>query len=87
MTLNFPNQNRSYDERRNFIRFWGYDSAMEIPFFIEVEAIFKLNPQAGDAETGCLDAFDSARDRIHTVARRVYSRARKGPYLLVSADF
>ena len=87
MTLNFPNTNRSYDAKRNLIRFWGYDSALEISFFIEVSAILKLNPQASDAEFGCLDAFDDARDRIHDVARRVYSRARKGPYLLVAADF
>ena len=87
MTLNFPNENRSYDAKRNLIRFWGYDSAMEIQFLIEVGAIFKLNPRASDEETGYLYAFDGARDRIYRAARRAYSRAHKGAYLLVAADF
>ena len=30
MTLDFPNESRSYDAKRNLVRFWGYDSALEI---------------------------------------------------------
>ncbi len=87
MTLNFPNGNRSYDTRRNLIRFWGYDSALEISFFVEVSALYKLNPQTRNVEAGYLEAFDAARDRIHETARKVYSRARKDAYLLAAADF
>jgi hypothetical protein len=87
MTLNFPNGSRSYDARRNLIRFWGYDSALEISFFLEVSALCKLNPQTSNLEAGYLEAFDAARDRIHETARKVYSRARKGAYLLAAADF
>ena len=54
MTLNFPNGSRSYDARRNLIRFWGYDSALEISFFVEVSALNKLNPQTRNAEAGYL---------------------------------
>jgi hypothetical protein len=87
MTLNFPNGSRSYDARRNLIRFWGYDSALEISFFVEVSALNKLNPQTRNAEAGYLEAFDAARDRIHETAREVYSRTCKGVYLLAAADF
>ena len=87
MTLVFPNHNRSYDERRMLVRFWGYDSALEIAFFIEASALHKLNPQTRNAEAGYLEAFDAARDRIHETARKVYSRAGDGAYLLAAADF
>jgi hypothetical protein len=87
MTVNFPNVSRSYDARRNLIRFWGYDSALEIPFFLEVSALFRLIPQTTDVEAGYLEAFDAARDRIHEAARKVYSRSHKGVYLLAAADF
>ena len=87
MTLNFPNGSRSYDAKRNLIRFWGYDSALEIPFFVEVSALYKLIPQTRSAEAGYLEAFDAARARIHDTARKVYSRANKDAYLLAAADF
>jgi len=87
MTLNFPNGSRSYDERRNYIRFWGYDSAMEVPFFLEVNALFKLDPQTRELEAGYLEVFDTALDQIHEVARKVYAQARRGAYLLAAADF
>lgn len=87
MTLNFPNASRSYDARKNLIRFWGHDSALEISFFVEVKALHKLNPQTKDAEAGYLEAFDAVRDRIHETARKVYSRAGQEAYLLAAADF
>jgi hypothetical protein len=87
MTLNFPNESRSFDARRNLVRFWGYDSALEISFFVEAGALCKLNPKTRTGEAGYLDAFDAARDRIHETARKAYSRARKGTYLLAAADF
>ena len=87
MTLNFPNGSRSYDARRNLIRFWGYDSALEISFFVEVSALHKLYPLTRTVEAGYLEAFDAVRDRIHETARKVYSRACKGVYLLAAADF
>jgi len=87
MTLNFPNGSRSYDARRNLIRFWGYDSALEISFFVEVSALQKLIPKTRDAESGYLEAFDAARDRIYEAARKVYSRTYEDAYLLAAADF
>lgn len=87
MTLQFPNTSRSYDARRNFIRFWGYDNSMEVSFFVEVSALHKLDPQMGNVEAGYLEAFDAARDRIHETARRIYSKAPNDAYLLAAADF
>jgi len=87
MALNFPNRSRSYDATKSLIRFWGYDSALEISFFVEVSALNKLNPQTKNVEAGYLEAFDAARDRIHEIARKVYSRNRKGAYVLAAVDF
>lgn len=87
MTLNFPNESRSYDERRHLIRFWGHDSALEISFFLDVAALYKLDPLTRDVEAGFLEAFDAARDRIHEAARKVYSRNRKDAYLLAASNF
>lgn len=87
MTLNFPNESRSYDERRHLIRFWGHDSALEISFFVEVAALYKLGPLTQEFEAGFLEAFDGARDRIHDAARKVYSRTGKEAYLLAASDF
>ena len=75
MTVSFPNGSRSYDARRNLIRFWGYDSPLDVSFFVEVSALYKLNPQTRNVEAGYLEAFDAARDRIDETARKVYWRA------------
>ena len=87
VTLNFPNASRSYDETRNLVRFWGSDSALEVCFFIEANALCKLMPRTTVMEADCLDAFDTARERIVEAARKVYTRGRPGPYLLAAADF
>jgi hypothetical protein len=88
MTLNFPNESRSYDSTRDVIRFWGYDSALEISFFVEVNALSKLDPVARSMEAEYLAAFDAALDQIHETARKVYARSRKeDAYLLAATDF
>ena len=89
MALGFPNPSRSYDADRHRVRFWGYDSSMEISFFIEEAALFALYPRTQNAEDGILSAFDTARDRIMEVAARVYSasRGRQPAYALAASDF
>jgi hypothetical protein len=87
MTLNFPNLSRSYDERRNLVRFWGYDRALEVPFFVEVSALCKLLPQTQNLEAGYLDAFDAAREQILEAARKVYAQTSRDAYLLAATDF
>jgi hypothetical protein len=87
MTLNFPNASRSYDETRHLVRFWGYDSALEICFFVEAGALHKLMPQGGALEADCLETFDAVRERVLDAARKAYTRGRPGPYLLAASDF
>jgi hypothetical protein len=88
MTLGFPNQSRSYDPDRHRIRFWGYDNALEVPFFLEESALFKLYPRTQNVEAAILAAFDAARDRILEVAGKVYApRQRRSFYVLAAADF
>src|SRR3546814_17424538 len=85
--LTFPNLSRSYDARRDLVRFWGYDSALEVAFFVETSALCKLRPETGKLEAAYLAAFDAAREQILAVAHTVYSPARPGPFLLAEAAF
>ncbi|MBL8710961.1 MAG: DUF1488 domain-containing protein [Rhodospirillaceae bacterium] len=86
MALNFPNQSRSYDARQHCVRFWGYDASLEIPFFVEADALCRIEPRAARDEPGLLAAFDLHRNRICQAAGKVYSRHRRGSYTLAAAD-
>jgi hypothetical protein len=86
MGLSFPNESRSYDARQNCVRFWAYDESLEIPFFVEASALCGMDPKTTSDELGLLNAFDLHRTRIFAAADRVYSRRRRGSYLLVAAD-
>lgn len=87
MPLNFPNRSRSYDERGRRVRFWGYDGAFEISFFVEQRAFARISPDAKLDEAGFLGAFDRYRDRILQVAAKVYAGRRKEAYTLLASDF
>ena len=69
MTLSFPNRSRNFDETGSRVRFWGYDSALEISFLMEAGALRKLVPDMSDAEAGFLQAFDKERERSHECVR------------------
>ena len=87
MALRFPNNSRSYDATRRAIRFWGYDSAMEASFFVDVEALKRIQPDLQFDESGLLNAFDTNRDLIYATATKVYGRGHKGSYDLSPGDF
>jgi hypothetical protein len=88
MTLRFPNPSRSYDADRGRIRFWGHDDAIEVPFFLDEAAIFRLFPRTQNAEAAVLAAFDAARDRICEIASKVYGAGRgRSFYVLAASDF
>ena len=87
MSLSFPNLSRSYDPARRRIRFWGHDDALEVPFFLEESAVFRLSPKTRNDEAAILAAFDATRDRINTVAGKVHSSKRRSFYVLVATDF
>lgn len=87
MTLNFPNNSRSYDATRCAVRFWGYDSAMEASFFVTEDALKRIEPNMRFDEAGFLRTFDLNRNLIYATAAKVYGRRRKGSYDLIAADF
>ncbi|MFY9762955.1 MAG: DUF1488 domain-containing protein [Xanthobacteraceae bacterium] len=87
MTLSFPNQSRFYDATRRAVRFWGNDSAIEASFFVDADALKKIEPKLQLDEVGLLGAFDSNRKLIYATAAKVYDRRRQGSYDLMAADF
>ena len=87
MALNFPNASRSYDTTRHAVRFWGYDSAMEMSFFVMADALRRLQPGVPPDEASLLQAFDSHREAICAVAAKIYKRGNKGSYELGPTDF
>jgi uncharacterized protein DUF1488 len=87
MPLNFPNQSRSYDATLRAVRFWGHDGAMEASFFVNEDALKRIQPDMRSDEAGLLSAFDAHRELIHATASKVYKRGRKGSYELSPDDF
>ena len=85
--LSFPNQSRFYDATRRAVRFWGHDSALEASFFVNEDALKRIQSDMGFDEVGVLRAFDLNRERIYTVATKVYGRGHKGSYDLLLRDF
>ena len=84
--IKFPNQSRSYDRTRRAGHFWGSDSAIEAAFFIEEDALKRLQPDARH-EPDFLNAFDLNRDVICATAAKVYVRGSRGSYDLVANQF
>ncbi len=88
MKLHFPNPSRSFDDSNDRICFWGYDSAIEVSFFIEAGALKRLSPDMNGTEKELLGAFDNDISRIHEMAEKIYSRSSRGSaVILVAKDF
>ncbi len=87
MSISFPNASRSYDPTRRRIRFWAHDSAMEIPFFVEEDALYRMNPKMKDDEDAKLATFDAMRQRIQAAATGVHARGNRSFYVLAASDF
>jgi hypothetical protein len=85
--IDFPNRSRSYDSTRRAVRFWGHDSAIEASFYINEDALTRIQPDARRDEPGFLSAFDSNRDLICAAVAKVYIRGSRGSYELVAANF
>ena len=60
---------------------------MEASFFINEDALRRIQPDTRPDESGFLDVFDSNRDLICASAARVYVRGSRGSYDLVAANF
>lgn len=80
MKLNFPNPARSFEVSSNCVRFWGYDSAIEVAFLVHGDALEKLCPGTSRAEDDLLDAFDKVRGQIHEAAENIYAASKQGVY-------
>jgi len=89
MKLSYPNPCRSFDASSRRVCFWGYDRTIEVSFFVGMDALKRLCPDMGDAESGYLQAFDAALNRIHEVADEVYARDGKKSHacILAAEDF
>ncbi|MBU1176359.1 MAG: DUF1488 domain-containing protein [Alphaproteobacteria bacterium] len=87
MALNFPNPSRSYEPDHARVRFWGHDSAMEVSFFLDEDALFRLSPSTGSDEKAILKAFDANRSRIMDVARKAYTGRQTHAFILGASDF
>jgi hypothetical protein len=91
MKLHFPNPSRSFDPVSSRILFWGYDSIIEVSFYLQTAALKGLYPEMSNAEPEFLKAFDTARERIYEVADEIYRRGGGGKgtyaYVLTAEDF
>ena len=87
MSIGFPNRIRSYDARNKRVRFWGHDSAIEIAFFLDEDALFFMTPGLPSGEPAILRAFDANWSRIMEVASRAYSRTHTHAHILGAKDF
>ena len=87
MTLNFPNESRSYDPRHHGVRFWGHDDACEVSFLVGEDALTQIDRTTARTEDGLLKTFDNNRERIIAAARKAYSRRGSGFYVLAASSF
>lgn len=83
--INFINESRSYDITRHAVRFWGYEGAQEISFFVLDAALRKFSPHA-TTEDDYLASFGINRKSILAAATRVYGKGRKGSYEVGAGD-
>ena len=60
---------------------------MEASFFVNEDALKRIQPDMRFDEAGILNAFDLNRDLIYATAAKVYGRGHKGSYDLIAADF
>ena len=74
MMLRFPNPSRSFDASKSRISFWGYDSAIEVSFYIDAATLKHLSPDMNEVESGFLLTFDAEREHIYEMANRAYMR-------------
>src|SRR5262249_7949366 len=77
MALSFPNKSRAFDATRRAVRFWGYDSAMEVAFFVTEDALKRVQPDMQSDAAGLLRAFGSNLDLICRRAAKIMRAAAR----------
>jgi hypothetical protein len=86
VALHFPNASRYYNLSQRCVCFWGHDSAFEISFHLDEDALFRISPHAERDEVSLLHLFDVNSVRIHETARVAYSREVQNYYRLSASD-
>jgi Protein of unknown function (DUF1488) len=86
MTLHFPNASRNYNPTQRCVCFWGHDSAFEVSFHLDEEALCKISPYVDRNEASLLHVFDVNRVRIQEAASVAYSRGRQNYHRLSASD-
>jgi hypothetical protein len=89
MTLNFPNPSRSFDTRRNAVRFSGYDGMFEIVFYVAAAALSKVRSDGlatATPEAVSLADFDAHRGSVYDAASKAYAAKSQPFYILTAAD-
>jgi hypothetical protein len=77
MTLNFPNDCRSFDTVRNSVSFWGHDATFEVTFMLDASALRRLTGVEPLGESAALAAFDAHLAHIRKAALKMYQRHPK----------
>lgn len=80
MAIAFHNPTRTFDPTVNCVRFSGHDRAIEVSFFMEIDALEKIFPELIQLESEILDAFDTQIEKIHKAANKAYQQ-NKGKYV------
>jgi hypothetical protein len=83
--LDFSDKSRTYETAGDRIKFWGKDGTANIPFFLDVNTLFRLYPRTANTEAAILMAFDAARQHFQEMASRAHAKGRRTFYVL-SAD-
>lgn len=88
MTLAFPNPSRSFDVSVQCVRFSGHDTAIEVSFFLALDALTQIHTGPIELEADILRAFDEKVETIHKAAAKAYKQ-NKGKYVctLSTGDF
>ncbi len=86
MALSFPNPSRSFDPTVNCVRFSGHDSAIEVSFFLEIDALEKIYPELIQLESEIFDAFDTQIEKIHKAATKAYGQNKRKYVCVLSSD-
>jgi len=72
MTLHFPNASRNYNPTQRCVCFWGHDSAFEVSFHLDEEALCKISPM-----------WIATKRRCCMCSTSIASESRKPPALLI----
>ncbi len=59
---------------------------MEASFFLNIDALKRIEPDLQPDEASLLRVFDAHRDQIHAAAIKVFGRGQKGSYDISAAD-